>query len=135
MPKKFKTLRVAVVSDLHAYDSLSDGETPPSHLCTLDPEDQATQHPITGLLELISKQSLSADALICCGDMGDKARPAGVRYVWERLQKIQTALQAEGLYVTAGNHDVDSRHKYNDYDAKGVLQSLVPQYPLADENL
>jgi predicted phosphodiesterase len=127
-------LRVAVVSDIHAYDHLSSGEATPSHLCTTLPEDQANHHPIIGLIKLIKDKPLTADVLICCGDMGDKARPAGIRYVWEKLHKIKEALKAKQLAATAGNHDVDSRYMYNDFDAKGVLQSLVPRFPLEDEN-
>jgi len=123
------------VSDLHAYDTLAADEAQPSHLCTTSPEDQPTQHPITGLLDLIAKQPIIADALICCGDMGDKSRPAGIRYVWEKLQKLKEALGAKDLFATAGNHDIDSRYSYNDYDAKGILQALLPMYPLPDENL
>lgn len=132
---KATSLKIAVVSDLHAYDTLSNGEEKPSHLCISDPEDKATLHPITGLHDLIEKRGLSADILMCCGDMGDKARPAGIKYVWDKLHNLKNALKAEKFVVTSGNHDVDSRYMYNDYDAKGVLQSLLPIYPLPDEYL
>jgi predicted phosphodiesterase len=128
------SLRVAVVSDIHAYDEPDEpGGEPPSSLCTKAPEDQPNYHPITGLSNLIEQNKLQADVLVCCGDMGDKARPAGIKYVWDNLQKLKDKLAAELLAATAGNHDVDSRYKYNDYDAKGVLQSLLPQFPLGDE--
>jgi predicted phosphodiesterase len=129
-----ETLRIAVVSDLHAYDILQDGEATPSHLCTISPEDQPTLHPIAGLLDRIDKDGLTADALLCCGDLGDKSRPAGIKYAWERLHLIKARLKADDLFVTSGNHDLDSRYTHSD-DAKGVLQSLTPMYPLADENL
>jgi predicted MPP superfamily phosphohydrolase len=129
-----ETLRVAVVSDLHAYATLEQGEVAPSNLCTVAPEDQPTQHPIMALLELIDKAPLTADLLVCCGDMGDKAKRAGIRYVWEKLQIIKKRLKAKHLYVTSGNHDVDSRH-VDDYDAKGYLQSLVPQYPFTKDEI
>jgi calcineurin-like phosphoesterase family protein len=126
-------LKVAVVSDLHAYETHDDsGEGAPSYLCTSAPEDQASQHPISGLLHLIHEKTLKADLLICCGDMGDKARPGPMKYVWERLQTLRSALDATMLAATAGNHDVDSRYIYNEFDAKGCLQALLPTFPLID---
>ncbi|HEX8281899.1 MAG TPA: metallophosphoesterase [Pyrinomonadaceae bacterium] len=125
-------LRVAVLSDLHAYDHLGDAPMPPSSLCTTDVEDQVYHHPVASLLNLIDADGLQADILMCCGDMGDKARPAGIKYVWDKLQIIKAKLGADLLAVTAGNHDVDSRFQYTEYDAKGLLQSLVPPFPLDD---
>lgn len=128
-------LRVAVLSDLHAYDHLNGEPIPPSYLCTTAPENQVLHHPIASLLHLLDTENLKADILMCCGDMGDKARPAGIMYVWNKLHIVKTKLEANLLAVTAGNHDVDSRFKYTDYDAKGLLQSLEPAFPLEDEAL
>ncbi len=129
-----RELKIAVLSDLHAYDHLNDNESyPPSYLCTTAPEDQTDHHPIASLIKLIDVEQIQADILMCCGDMGDKARPAGIKYVWDKLHYIKTKIGANILAVTAGNHDVDSRFKYTEYDAKGLLQSLVPQFPLEDE--
>jgi predicted MPP superfamily phosphohydrolase len=131
-----KNLRLAVVSDLHAFDTLleADRGIAPSHLCTNDPEDLLMRHPLAGLISL-ARGGVSADVLVCCGDMADKARPVGTRYVWAKLQELREALGARLLAVAPGNHDVDSRHNYNDHDAKGVLQSLVPAFPFSDETL
>ena len=134
-PYDSDVLTVAVVSDLHAYDRLDDDGDAPSFLCSTVPESEVLHHPVGALLNLIEIKTLTADLFLCCGDLGDKARPGGIIYAWERLQKIKKALKANLLAVTAGNHDVDSRHKHNDYDAKGLLQSLVPPFPLQDEAL
>ncbi|MDQ1592586.1 MAG: hypothetical protein QOG71_3213 [Pyrinomonadaceae bacterium] len=128
-------LKIAIVSDIHAYDHLNDDKEAPSFLCTVAPENRVSHHPIAGLLKLIDDQSIRADILMCCGDMGDKARPAGILYTWDKLHVIKRKLEAKTLAVTAGNHDVDSRYKYTDYDAKGLLQSLVPPFPCEDEKL
>lgn len=124
---------VAVVSDLHAYDHCEVGAAP-SHLCTLSAEDQPSRHPITGLLHLIEQEDLQADYLLCCGDMTDRARPAGIQYVWRQLHRLKEKLGARLLVATPGNHDLDSRYVSSD-DAKGVLQSLTPSFPFADEGL
>jgi Calcineurin-like phosphoesterase len=128
-----KSLTVGIVSDLHAFDpdSGSPGD-PPSHLSTASPEDQPNLHPISGLLKLIRDEVLSADILICCGDIGDKANPSAIKFGWERIQRIKSALNAKALIATPGNHDLDSRYKYNDFDAKGFLQSLTPPFPFDD---
>jgi 3',5'-cyclic AMP phosphodiesterase CpdA len=127
------TLRVAVLSDLHAYDDALD-PTPPSYLCASSPAD-ITTNPITGLEFLIqSARDIEADLFLCCGDLGDKAHPSAIRYVWEKLNSIKSLLGANHLFVTPGNHDVDSRYKYTDFDAKGFLQTLSPPYPFPIES-
>ena len=125
-------LRVAVISDLHAYDEATtkDAEAP-SYLRMGAPEDQPTRHPIAGLNELIAREQLNVDFLICCGDIGDKARPAATKYAWQQIDSLRRKLTAHTLIATPGNHDMDSRHLYNSFDAKGTLQALVPTFPLA----
>ncbi|MBK8466325.1 MAG: metallophosphoesterase [Chloracidobacterium sp.] len=131
-----ESLTIAVVSDLHAYDYPIDKEPPPSTLCTLDSETPHNRHPIAALSHLIhTEPALRSNILMCCGDMGDKARPAGINYTWQKLQALKSELGASELFVTPGNHDVDSRHKHNDFDAKGYLQGLTPRFPFEDEHI
>ena len=108
--KRDGILSIAVMSDLHAYDE-AEGQQP-SHLKTTDPEDQPEKHPISGLLHLIQKTPLEADLLLCGGDFGDKARPAGIQYAWAKCHEVGCALRCQLLAATTGNHDVDSRYKY-----------------------
>lgn len=123
-------MRIAVASDVHAYDpSDPPPSSPPSHLCTSDPPDQPSRHPIAGLKRLISETKLRADLLVCPGDLTDKANTAALSYVWGELNNIKDLLGASRIIATAGNHDVDSRHVYNDFDAKGALQALLPPFP------
>ena len=96
--------------------------SPPSRLRVGAAENQPNRHPIAGLLQLIQNESLSTELLVCCGDMADRARPTAIKYVWDVLAKLQTALRAHTLIVTPGNHDVDSRYIYND-DAKGCSKA------------
>lgn len=133
-------LKIAIASDLHAYDPAIWEKNPentsaPSHLRIDLPEDQPEKHPITGLIKLIKTNGLSADLLLCPGDIGHQAMPSGIQYAWRSLQKVKEALNARLLAATSGNHDVDSRHMYNYYDAKGVLQALAPSYPFASNAL
>lgn len=64
--------------------------------------------------------------------MGDKANPSAIKFAWDQIHRIKKALGAEGLIATAGNHDLDSRYIYNDFDAKGFLQALDPPFPFAN---
>lgn len=125
-------MRLGVLSDLHAYAG-DPPSLPPSLLNTRLPEDQPGQHPFVGLAQLIRSEKLMADALVCCGDMGDKASPEGIPWAWQWVHRIRHALGADCVVATSGNHDVDSRYIYTGHDAKGVLQSLNPPYPFGDE--
>jgi 3',5'-cyclic AMP phosphodiesterase CpdA len=123
-------MRIAIVSDVHAYE-LTDPRpsTAPSYLCVSDPADQPTRHPVAGLKQLITNEGLQADLLVCPGDLADKANTAALAYVWNELHNLKGLMGASKIIATAGNHDVDSRHKYNDFDAKGALQALTPLFP------
>jgi hypothetical protein len=71
--------------------------------------------------------------LLVPGDLGDKADPIGIKAAWEALQKLSSSLGSTVFLATAGNHDLDSRFKGTDYDARGFLQALRPRFPISDE--
>lgn len=123
-------MRLAVLSDLHAFTG-----TPrdvPSFLdCGAAASNELT-HPIGALKALIKREAISADMLICGGDLADKADPVALNYVWTALNEIKHGLGASELLATAGNHDLDSRHLHNAYDARGHLLGLNPLFPLND---
>lgn len=130
-------LRIAVASDLHAYETLgSDTATSPSHLRVSLPENEPGKHPISGLLKLIETERLTADLFLCAGDIGDKAQPVGIQYAWKAIHEVGRKLGASLVAATSGNHDLDSRYiNTDDADAKGFLLGLEPPYPLPDESL
>lgn len=125
-------MRMLVVSDVHAY-STSLGGPPPSAM-RLDLEESSDLHPLSRLMDLVRDEALSADLVLCCGDLADKAHPAGVEYVWKWLNDLATELEAP-LLVTPGNHDMDSRHQVEEFDARGLLLDLIPPFPTPDESL
>lgn len=129
------TLRIAVLSDLHVFNGSSGGADGPSFIGTADPQDSPEKHPFRGLQRLIETENITADLLICPGDLSDKADPAALMYAWKELHKIKEQIGATHLFATSGNHDVDSRHKHDDHDPKGNLQSLVPMFPAGAEDL
>jgi 3',5'-cyclic AMP phosphodiesterase CpdA len=122
-------MRIAVASDIHAFDPAVEKTASPSHLNISEPSTSPMRHPMAGLKKLILDSNLKADMLVCPGDMTDKASTAALIYVWNELHNLKTLLGADRLIATAGNHDVDSRHQYNNFDAKGALQSLLPEFP------
>ncbi len=126
-----KLLRLAVLTDIHAF---SGGSGPhPSWINLSDDQSNSTINPFAGLYERIANDAtMRADAVICCGDMGDKASPEGQQYVWQEINKLKDALEASIVLATAGNHDMDSRFSNSKYDARGQLQALDPPFPIAD---
>ena len=132
--KNDSILKLVVISDMHAWDEENKKEVG-SWLKMGQPENIPDQHPIIGLLDLIKEEEIKADYLLCCGDLADKANPKALIYAWEQVIKLKKAIYAKQVFATSGNHDVDSRYKYNDHDAKGTLQSLVPLFPIEREPL
>lgn len=134
--RKTPDLRIAVLSDLHAFKRGKDPKVQDqSRLCTSDPETNPGQHPFAGLRELIDKENLTAELVLCAGDMADRADPDGVRYVWERLHQFGDQLGSSLVTATAGNHDIDSRELTRADDPKEILQELTPTFPLKDVTL
>ncbi len=130
-----RTLRIAVVSDLHVFNGSSEDIKSPSTIGTADTQDAPERHPLRGLAYIIERDKLSADLLICPGDLSDKADPAAQIFAWKKLSELKDQLGAKHLLATAGNHDLDSRKQHDDHDPKGNLQSLTPMFPGVDEAL
>jgi len=127
-------LRVAVISDIHAHSRsrLDENQAEPSYMEISAPE-QSAVNPFAAVEALVHSEGLSADVLVCAGDMGDKATPEAVQYAWKRIRRLQAELGAPILLAASGNHDLDSR-ALNDYDARGILLDLE-SYPFSDEAL
>jgi calcineurin-like phosphoesterase family protein len=128
-----KSIRFAVVADLHAFDPAHvDAGKEPSWLRTDESQCSERDHPFKNLFVFLEKHKIEADYLLCCGDMGNQSHPTSQHYAWSRLRELRVALKAKRLIGTAGNHDLDSRGKYSDNDPKGLLQSFN-DFPTNDE--
>lgn len=130
-----RTLKIAVVSDLHVFNGSSEDSKSPSMIGTADAQDAPERHPLRGLADMIERDNLSADLLICPGDLSDKADPTALIFAWNKLNQLKDQLGAKHLLATAGNHDIDSRNQHDDHDPKGNLQALDPMFPGVDEAL
>lgn len=126
-------LRVAIMSDLHAYEGEVD--PPPSWLNSAATGTNPLLHPIAGLEQLVTEEpDLQADLLLCPGDLGDKAQRGGVLHGWQMVQRVRAALGTPQVIATVGNHDVSSRPTGPDPDADPTetLRGLSPLYPYDD---
>jgi hypothetical protein len=127
-------LRIAVLTDFHAYAGRpGDKAASPSWLDLSQVQSDPGRNAFAGLIEKIAAEQVTSDVLLCCGDLGDKADPAGQQYVWSEVEKVRAALGSRITLGAAGNHDVDSRYTHSGFDAKGQLQSLKPGFPVDDE--
>lgn len=124
-------IKIALLSDLHVHD---EGENGPGYL-GVHSESSSNKDPFLGLNQLIASDKLDVDLVFCAGDICDKANQNALRYAWEKLHTLKDKLKADKLIATAGNHDMDSRHLNNEFDAKGALQQLTPFFPVDDEEL
>lgn len=129
-------VRIALLSDIHAYSksSLRQDEPRPSYMEVSAANDIPGENPFAALFALIDSEQIEADILVCCGDLGDKAHPDAIQFVWRKLEELATRLGCKSIVVTTGNHDMDSRFVHNDHDARSILQGLE-NYPFNDEVL
>lgn len=131
-----RTFRIAVVSDVHAFSRtrLDERDPAPSFVEVSNPSSFKGTNPFIALDDLIDREELSADVLVSCGDMGDKAQPEGIRYTWQSLHQLSKKLGNATVIATSGNHDLDSRLLYTDFDARGTLLALG-DFPFPDSGL
>lgn len=119
------------MSDLHAYtpSDLDKELKPPSFLRASDSTDPDQPNPLELIADTVISEGLAVDWIVCPGDIADKADPSAQAYVWSKFTALKNKMKARLLLSTAGNHDVDSRLQYSDFDPKGHLQSLTPPFP------
>lgn len=131
-----KRVHFAILTDIHAHDP--DGGKKAMHSSWVRTDgSRSAPHgdPFASITELVEREKLRADYVLCGGDMTDKAHPASQNYVWTKLHDLRAALKAKKVIATAGNHDLDSREVFGDADPKGSLQSLIPRFPIDVEKL
>lgn len=107
-----KTIRIAVISDLH-YRTHQSGLA-----CRPSVSDQG-QHddPMVMLIDhlrsesraLVNSDGRIADYLLCPGDIADKASEPAFDEGWSKLKALQQTLSAKHLITSTGNHEIDSR--------------------------
>lgn len=101
------SVTIAIASDLHCHSLTSENQA--SFLVADSLRTPSGKHPVEALAELIDQESLSAELLLCPGDITDKVCIQGLNSGWDFLKEIRDDLRADFLVATLGNHDVDSR--------------------------
>lgn len=112
-------IKVAIASDIHAFGASTEGT---GFVSAKSDQQQPHRNALLSLIEFVKKSKLRADYLLCPGDLGEKADVEGIAYAWRSLDELAKALGGAQLIATTGNHDVDSRHKYNKFDPDGFLR-------------
>jgi predicted MPP superfamily phosphohydrolase len=133
-----KEFSLFVVSDLHAFSARDRFRgLEPSALKVANGKGllEDEKNPAASLIQLVRRDVIRADYLVCCGDLTDKADPNGLVAAWNFLQELKRALGARDVIATIGNHDVCSRmpirsgfsHPFDN------LKDLEPSFPFATE--
>lgn len=129
------SVKLAVLSDLHAYNSASHQDASAPSYLDIASERTPECCPISALLSLIDEEDITADIVLCPGDFGDRACRESLVFAWEKVHEVASKLGAARVIASTGNHDVDSRHVHNEYDPIEELKSLQPMFPIDDEHL
>lgn len=133
MTKKYVTF--AVLSDLHAAPKSSDPKGTEVKLYSDGDTFGEHDNPLSSLYELIKRDKLTADFVVCPGDMTNRADGGALRFVWARLHELKDKLGAHEVIATVGNHDVDSRIHAEGVIPRESLMRLVPRFPNPDDSL
>jgi 3',5'-cyclic AMP phosphodiesterase CpdA len=123
-------LDILVISDLHAHDGDPSKSSAPSYFSYNGIHSGSDINPLATIPEVIRAAGLNVNWVVSPGDLGDKAIPAAQIAAWRELERIKNSVNAQRLIATVGNHDVDSRRAFNEFDPKSSLQSLSPTFPL-----
>jgi predicted phosphodiesterase len=122
-------VKILIVSDLHAYTPSDAIKRPPSFLVNSGAPKAKSVNPLEEIPAILERDGLGVDWIFCPGDIADQADPDAQSFAWKALFDLKAAVKAKLLMCTAGNHDLDSRLKFSDFDPKGHLQSLSPPFP------
>jgi UDP-2,3-diacylglucosamine pyrophosphatase LpxH len=123
------TLSIAIASDLHCTLTT---QTSISYLLSDLPKKPINKHPVESIKKVIKEEGITADLLLCPGDIADKVSKQGMISGWQFLQDIKLALNNASLVATLGNHDVDSRNQHNSGPFE-FIKNLVDFKPTEDE--
>lgn len=120
--------KLLILSDLHAHAELLN-DAAPSYISIRDDSQDPTTNSLSGLKDFLLAKQITADWVLCPGDIAHQANPLAHAYAWKKLDEIKNIVGAKELIATVGNHDIDSRRSINEFDPKTALQTLTPPFP------
>jgi 3',5'-cyclic AMP phosphodiesterase CpdA len=124
-------LKLAILSDMHVgFDRASTG----GWLTASDNRALTGEDLIGGLRHIVDLEGLTADVLICPGDLTDKANPHGLIRAWDLLQQIRTYLSADFVIAATGNHDTDSHSLFVPGEPWHTARTLYPPFPIGNDD-
>lgn len=132
--------RIVMLSDAHFFTPhyyqavvKNGGEySPPSRLPTDLALGDTKANPFAALIQLARDDRISAESLVCCGDITMCADPTAMNLGWLQIHRLADALGVDEPIVTAGNHDVDSRFQTSTTSPARMLRYLDPPFPVSD---
>lgn len=134
-------ITIAVVSDPHFCNAKLEGEgSEASHIVIERLSESFGKNPWKDLLTLVRDNNISADFLLCPGDITTHAQTKPLEIAWDGLVELGKAMKVSLLACATGNHDVRSRiEEKNTTTIKDLdlphqlfenLKLLSPAYPL-----
>lgn len=136
-------LKIAVIGDPHFCLRNDPKNSDFSFNCL----DHFEESPWYSLKKHIVREGLTADILVCVGDMTTRSEQLPLKECWNGLKEMAKLLQADLLVSTAGNHDVHSvidkelAESSNSFRAlekhRGLvedLKQLQPSFPFVEFN-
>jgi 3',5'-cyclic AMP phosphodiesterase CpdA len=127
-------MKICIISDLHCKLKQEPEEKSETFLFSNSPRKPVNQHPVVSLLHLIERDNLSADVLLCPGDLGDRADEQGITSSWQFLQEIKSKLSASLLIGLPGNHDINSR-QLNKKEPFEFIKNFHEEFPVSNDDL
>jgi predicted MPP superfamily phosphohydrolase len=122
-PVDNRVLKMVVLSDIHASNR-SDLRSTWAIEST-----EAQLNPLSALEQLVADEGLSADVVLCPGDLCDRADWDALPYAWSEIHRFADSLSAQHVIATIGNHDVDSHEKHAGKPIDAALRQLDPAFP------
>jgi Icc-related predicted phosphoesterase len=124
-------LKIGIISDLHCHSKKNNDGKRDSYLLT-DEELPLFQDPYKSFIHLIeSGEDIKVDILVMPGDFTNKACPEGLKKGFNIVCHINELMKSKSLISNVGNHDVDSRKKYN-LDPLVDLKNTIKSSPIDD---
>ncbi|RAJ19883.1 metallophosphoesterase family protein [Pedobacter cryoconitis] len=129
-----KTLKIAVISDLHCHPQKEEYSENNTLLFSDKLRSPTNEHPVENLLEIIDQDKLEVNLVLSPGDFTHRSDKQGFFSGWSYVNEISRALKASDLIATIGNHDIDSRHTFSDYSFD-IPKKISQNFPIKKENL
>ncbi len=126
------SITIAVASDLHCHAQSKEGQE--SFLIAGARRLPAQRHPTEALLRLRKEHKLTANLVICPGDLANRVCEAGMSQAFADLQALKKEFEAEELLCCLGNHDVASRGGEAGSDPFKLARELAPGFPVSDND-